>query len=72
MSINFHVLGNHENSSYIQKKNAELDFTILTGGGDLRFKALQTESAIGTGAKPSCDFVHPSCLPSPDFSWYPF
>ena len=26
----------------------------------------------GVGGQPSCTFAHPSCLPSPDFSRYPF
>ena len=53
-------------------KDTALDFTVPTGGADLRFLALQPGSAMGGGGQPSCDFAHPSCLPSPDFSRYPF
>ena len=53
-------------------KDTALDFTVLTGGADLRFLALQPGSAMGGWGQPSCAFAHPSCLPSPDFYRYPF
>ena len=55
----------------VKVKDTALDLTVLTGGADLRFLALQPGSAMGVGGQPSCAFAHPSCLPSPDFSRYP-
>ena len=57
----------------VNVKDTALDFTVPTGGADLRFLALQPGSAMGgVGGQPSCACAHPSCLPSPDFSRYPF
>ena len=47
-----------------------LDFTVPTSSADIRFLALQPGSAMG--GQPSYALAHPSCLPSPHFSRYPF
>ena len=53
-------------------KDTALDFTVPTCGADLCFSALQLGSAMGPVGQPSYAFAHPSCLPSPYFSRYPF
>ena len=65
--------GYYAENPKVKVKDTALDFTVRTGGADLRFLALQPGSAMGGwGPAILCFSPHPSCLPSPDFSRYPF
>ena len=49
-------------------------WTISTGGSNIHFTALKPENVLGggVGSQPFCALTHPSYLPSPDLSRYPF
>ena len=61
-----------EKMSQGKVKDTALDFTVHTGGADLRFLALQPGSAMGGWGPAILCFRTPFLLPSPDFSRYPF
>ena len=56
----------------VKVKDTALDFTVPTGGPDLRFLALQPGSAMGGWGLTILCFLTPFLLTSPDFSRYPF
>ena len=51
------LLGYLNTRGEIKVKNSALDFTVPTGGADLRFSALQPGSAMGGGDQPSGAFA---------------